>query len=103
MRKFPFSVYNSEGNVFVRRSSTELEDDGLIIARLLDNLVGRCLRLVDKIRVEDVKLVSLDNLGRRVIGATGFRQISLAYFDRIGRTRSESGCICSTHNQCARD
>lgn len=70
MRKFPLPVDNPERDVLVRRSGTELQDDGIIIARLLDNLIGRGFRFVDEIRVEDVELVSLHDLRGRVVRAT---------------------------------
>lgn len=56
MRKLPFPVHNPERNILIWRPCTELQDDRIVISRLLNDLVGRSFRLVDKIREEDVKL-----------------------------------------------
>lgn len=56
MRILPISVNDPEGNVLVGRPSTELQDDRLIISWLFDNLIGRSLRLVNEIWIEDVEL-----------------------------------------------
>lgn len=56
MRVLPFAIDDAESNVFVWRSGGKVEKHCLIITGFLHNLVSRSLRLVDEIRVEDVKL-----------------------------------------------
>lgn len=46
-----------------------MQENRLIVSWFLDNLVCRGFRFVNEIRIEDVKLVSLDNFGRWVIDA----------------------------------
>jgi hypothetical protein len=41
----------------------------IIVSGLLDNFVCWCLAFVDQIGVKDVELVSLDDLGRRIVRA----------------------------------
>ena len=55
-----------------------MQKDCFIIARFLDNLVCRCLGLVDEVRVEDVELVALHDLGRRVVRAVKRTVVSLS-------------------------
>ena len=69
MRVFPFSVYDSERDVFVRWTRAEVQQDRIFVARLFDNLVCRCFGLVDKVGVENIELVPLDDLRRRVVRA----------------------------------
>lgn len=56
MRKLPFSVDNPESDVFVGRSSAEVQKNSLIVAWLLDNFICRSFTLVDKIWIEYVEL-----------------------------------------------
>ena len=77
MREFPFSVDNPECNIFIRRSSAELQNHSVVIARLLDDLICRGFRLVDKIWVEYIELVSLNHLRGRVVGAMVWISIRL--------------------------
>ena len=56
MRKFPLAIDNAERDVFVGRPGAEVEQHGVVVSRLLDNLVRRSLRFVDKVRIEDVEL-----------------------------------------------
>ena len=67
MRELPFAVDNPERNVLVWRARLELDQHRVLGARLLDNLVRRRLGLVDKIRVKQVELVTLDDLRWRVV------------------------------------
>ena len=56
MRKFPFTIDNSERNIFVRWPCAEMQKDGFVVARLLDNFVRRRLRLVDEVGIKYVEL-----------------------------------------------
>lgn len=56
MGKFPFSINDSEGDVFIWRAGTELQDDGLVVTRLFDDLVCRRFGFVDEIRIKYVEL-----------------------------------------------
>lgn len=56
MRELPFAIDDTKCDVLVRRSGTEEQQHSLVIARLFDDFVGRCLGFVDKIRIEDVEL-----------------------------------------------
>lgn len=67
MGKLPFSVNNTERHIFVGRSGAEMEQNGFVISRFLDNLVGGSFGFINEIWVEDIELVSLDNLWRRVV------------------------------------
>ena len=66
MRKLPLAIDDSESNVFVRWACTEMQKHGLIVARLLDDLVRRRLGLVDEVGVEYVKLRMVISRGRRI-------------------------------------
>jgi len=104
MRKLPFSIHDSERDILVRRSCTEVEQDCVLIARLFYNFIRRRLRFVDQIRIENVELIALYNFGRGVIHTTTNNSV----YDRnvIGkgkRTRSEFDYICSTRSQYAHD
>ena len=65
MRVLPISVDNPEGNVLIGGSSTELQDDRLIISWLFDNLISRRLRFVNEIWIEDVEL---EDKGKEPLG-----------------------------------
>ena len=69
MRELPFAIDDSESNVFVRWACTEMQKYGLIVTRLLNDLVRRCLRLIDEIGVEDIEFVPLDDLRRGIVRA----------------------------------
>jgi hypothetical protein len=56
MREFPFAIDDSERNIFIWRTSTEVQKHGFVVPRLLDNLVCRRLGFVDKVRIKDIKL-----------------------------------------------
>lgn len=62
----PLLVHDLEGHVLVRRACVEADDEevsrvcGLQVVRRRDGLV-------DEVRVEDVELVALHALGRRVV------------------------------------
>ncbi|CAN0909347.1 hypothetical protein LINGRAHAP2_LOCUS25746 [Linum grandiflorum] len=64
VRVLPLLVCNPECDVLVRRSRVELDDARLVAASVPIDRVRRSLGLVDKVRVEDVELVSLSGLGR---------------------------------------
>lgn len=63
----PFFIEDSEREVFVGRASRELDDAVIWILGRFEEILGR-LALIDELRVEDVELVALDILGRRIIG-----------------------------------
>ena len=56
MRVFPFAVYYAESNIFIGRAGSKVEQYGVFIPGLFDNFIGGSLRLVDKIRIEDIEL-----------------------------------------------
>ena len=56
MRELPLSINDPEGNIFVRRSSEEMEQHCLVVARLLDDLETRCFGLINKVGIEYVEL-----------------------------------------------
>ncbi|KAG8126838.1 hypothetical protein E2320_022001 [Naja naja] len=60
VRVFPLSVDNLESDVFVGRSSMEAQGGEVLV-------VGQASRKYSGVRVEDIKLVTLHNLGRRVV------------------------------------
>lgn len=41
MRELPFTIDNTEGDVFVGRPSHEVQEHGFVVPRFLDNFVGR--------------------------------------------------------------
>lgn len=63
----PFAIDDPEGNVLVWWARPELDQYCILGTRFLNNLISRCLRLVDKIWVEQVEFVALHNLGWRVV------------------------------------
>lgn len=64
----PFFVYYFEGEVFVRSTSFEGDDDGLwLVWDILEVELG-CEHLVEQVRIEDVELVALDHFRRWVVG-----------------------------------
>lgn len=67
VRVLPLSVDNLKSNVLVRRAGVEPQNPKVFILRtgLEEVLWGGAL--VNQVRVENVKLVALDDLGRRVV------------------------------------
>ena len=64
---FPLSIDDCERDILVRGASMEADRESVIGAVRLEVELWR-LRLVCQVRVEDVELVALDYLGRRVLG-----------------------------------
>lgn len=73
----PLFVNNSEGDIFVWRSSDETNEAGVLSSSRCErfaslptvfalNAKGGCFGCVDKVRVEDVELVALNNLWRKI-------------------------------------
>ena len=56
MRILPVSVHNPKRDVFVRRSSSKVEKNRVVVTRFLDNFVARCLRFINEIGVEYIEL-----------------------------------------------
>jgi hypothetical protein len=98
----PFLVDDCERQIFIRRSSTEKEYASIIIALSLDELVRRGFEFIDKIGVENVEFVTLNDLRWRIIGAVmnDSKEISTGRGERKRdeRTRNEFDCIYSTRN-----
>ena len=63
---FPLSIDDCERDILVRGASMEADRESVIGAVRLEVELWR-LRLVCQVRVEDVELVALDDLGRRVL------------------------------------
>ena len=63
---FPLSIDDCKRDVLVRGASMEADRESVIGAVRLEVELWR-LRLVCQVRVEDVELVALDDLGRRVL------------------------------------
>ena len=78
MRVLPIITNNSESDIFVWRSRAELKQNSIFVSWFLDDLVRRRLGLVDEVRVEDVELVALHDLGRRVVRAVKRTVVSLS-------------------------
>lgn len=57
MRKLPFAINDTEGNVLVRRAGAEKEQNCIIIPGFFDDFVSGSLGLVDEIGVENVELL----------------------------------------------
>lgn len=66
LSKIPLFSKNFEGDIFVGRACLEL-DDAVIWTFSGFEIVLRSFLLIVKVRIEDIKLVSLDGFGRRVI------------------------------------
>ena len=67
VRVFPFTIDDFESNVFVRRSGTEAKDGEISVIGTRSDGILRCGILVDQVRIENVELVALYDLRRRVI------------------------------------
>ena len=63
---FPFPVHYFEGNVLVGRTSRYTED-AIFPIFYWQQFECWCRGLVDQVRIEDVELVSLNNLGGRIV------------------------------------
>ncbi len=67
MGVLPFSVDDLEGEVLVGRACMETDDAQVLrLGASFDEVTWR-LRLVDQVRIEDVELVALHNLRRRIV------------------------------------
>lgn len=67
MGVLPLAVYDLEGYVLVRRARVEPQNaEVLVVGTGLQEVLRRG-SLVDQVRVEDVELVALDDLWRRVV------------------------------------
>lgn len=64
---FPLPVYNFKSNVLIRRTCMEPQNPKVLVVRTGLEEVLRGRALVNQVWVEDVKLVTLDNLGRWVV------------------------------------
>lgn len=67
VRVLPLPVYNLKGNVLVWRASMEPQNPKVFIFRTGFKEVLRGGTLVNQVRVENVELVTLDDLGWRVV------------------------------------
>ena len=56
MGVLPFSIDDPERDVLIRRSSAEVQQYSLVVARLLDDLVSWSLGFVDKVGIEYIEL-----------------------------------------------
>lgn len=74
----PLLVDNSECNIFIRRASHESNEASIFLAGwgkrlpplpsvLSLDTVRRSLGFINEIRVEDIKFITLDDLGRRIV------------------------------------
>jgi hypothetical protein len=63
---FPLAVHNFERYVFVWSTRSESKNDKVGRVGLLKNKT-RCLKAIDEIRIEDVELVALNRLRRRIV------------------------------------
>ena len=88
VRELPFAIDNSERDVFVWRPCHKVQEDRILVTRLLDDLVRRRLGLVDEIWVEDVELVALHDLGRRVVRAAKRRRTVVSLGTERGETHT---------------
>ena len=88
LRHLPLLVHNSEGDVFVGNPCTEANGQGVGRAILFE-VELRCASLVREVRVEDVELVALDNLGRWILRVV-MRLIVLVPFIALLDTVEES-------------
>ena len=64
----PLPVANSECELFVGRASLEPDHQGVLLLTALFQIKLRSLGFVKKVRVENVELVPLNDLGRGVLG-----------------------------------
>mmetsp|Transcript_10837 Transcript_10837/g.23617 ORF Transcript_10837/g.23617 Transcript_10837/m.23617 type:complete len:329 (-) Transcript_10837:1078-2064(-) len=68
VRGFPLAVDDLEGEVLVRRTPLDAKDAGVLgAARVRVQRVGGRLGTIDEVGVEDIELVPLHHLGRRVV------------------------------------
>lgn len=67
VRVFPLSVDYLEGNIFVGRSSMEAQGGKILVVWASFQKIFWGGAFVNQVRVEDIKLVTLHNLGRGVV------------------------------------
>ena len=67
MRVLPLAVDNLEGNILIRWSSMETEDAKVLVVRARLQEVLRRGAFVDQVRVKDIELVALHDLGRWIV------------------------------------
>jgi len=67
MGVLPLAVDDLEGDVLVRRARVETQDPKVLVVGTGLQEILRRGPLVDQVRVEDVELVALHDLGRRVV------------------------------------
>jgi hypothetical protein len=65
--KNPIGENKRTYNILIWRACMEANKAGLAIAAILLDGIGGCLGLVNKVRIEYIKLVPLHNLGRWVV------------------------------------
>lgn len=65
---FPFSIDNPERNVFVRWTADEPDQHSFGGTRFFLYAISRCPVLVNEVRIKYIEFVSLNNLGRRIVG-----------------------------------
>ena len=56
MGELPLSIDDSERDVLVRRTGTEVQEHSLVISWFLNDFIRRGFRFVDEVRIEDVEL-----------------------------------------------
>lgn len=67
MRILPFAIHDLKRDVLVRRSGVKTQNPKVFVVGAGLQEILRCRAFVDKIWVEDVELVSLDDFGRGVV------------------------------------
>lgn len=67
VRVFPFSINNFERDVLVRWASVKSQDSEIFVVGAGCKEIFRRGILVDKVWVEDIELVALHNLRRRIV------------------------------------
>lgn len=67
IRILPLTIHNLEGNIFIWRSGSELENSKVLVISARNKLILWCSGFFNEVRVEYVELVTLHNLGWRVI------------------------------------
>lgn len=67
IRILPFPINNFESNVLIGRASMEPQNGKILIIRTRSQVIFRRCVLVDQIWIEDIELVSLYDLGWRVV------------------------------------
>uniref|UniRef100_A0A7C8YLB4 Uncharacterized protein n=1 Tax=Opuntia streptacantha TaxID=393608 RepID=A0A7C8YLB4_OPUST len=67
MRVLPLLVHNPECNILIRWPRVKPNNASLSTISIFLNEVRRSLGFVNKIRIENIELIALNNLGRRII------------------------------------